>query len=48
MKIEIDIPDRYEEFFDYIQKYFKISKEKYLRNIIRGEIESRNQDLHIF
>jgi len=47
-KIEIEIPSIYDKYFEYFELYFKIKKKFYLENIIKREIESRNDELGIF
>jgi len=47
MKIELEIPDNFKNFLEYIETYFFIDKATYLTKIIEGEIESRNFDLNI-
>jgi len=48
IKIEIELPDKYEEYFKYFKTYFNISKKECIEIIIKKEIESRNDDLGIF
>jgi len=48
LKIEIEIPDQYEEFFDYLEGNFGVEKKVYIEFIVKQEIESRNLDLNIF
>ena len=48
IKIEIEIPDEYVEFFDYLEGYFGVKKKQYLEHIVKQEIDSRNRDLKVF
>ncbi len=47
-KIEIELPDEYNKFLEYLEMYFFIDKEEYIKNIVESEILSRNLDLNIF
>ena len=47
MKVEIDLPDKYDVFLEYLETYFFIDKKIYLEKVIISEIESRNHDLKI-
>ena len=44
IKIEIEIPDNYEEFFNYLKQNFNLEKKTYIEDIIKDEIESRKKD----
>ncbi len=48
LKIEIDIPDEFETFFDYLEGNFGLKRKAYIEHIVKQEIESRNLDLKIF
>lgn len=48
MKIEIDLPDKYGKFLEYLELNFGINKKKYLEDIVKLEINSRNRDLKLF
>ena len=48
LKIEIEIPDQYEEFFDFLEGNFGVKKKAYIEHIVKQEIESRNLDFKIF
>ena len=48
IKIEIDLPDDYEKYFEYLEVNFNIKKKEYLEEIIKKEINSRNDELGIF
>lgn len=45
---QIDLPDKYNKFFEYIKTYFPLTIKQYLEFIIIREIESRNTELHFF
>ena len=46
--IEIDLPEEFEKFFDYLDAYFSITRKEYLESIVKREINSRNSELGIF
>ena len=48
MKIEIEIPDKFKGFLEYIEDYFFIDTQTYLTKIVEREILSRNLDLIFF
>ena len=48
MKIEIDLPDEFEEYFEYLQLNYGIKIQDYIKKIVKDEINSRNIDLKIF
>jgi len=48
MKIEIDLPDEFEEYFEYLELNYGIKAQDYIKNIVKNEINSRNLDLKIF
>lgn len=48
MKYEIELPDEFEQFFEYLETYFDVERKTYLENTIKSEIMSRNSDLKIF
>jgi hypothetical protein len=47
MKEEIEIPDSYEKYLDYIERNFGVEKDKYLSHIVKKEIKSRILDLNL-
>ena len=47
-KIEIELPDEFTPFFEYLETYFNVEKREYIKNIIIEEIKSRNQELNFF
>ena len=48
IKIEIELPDIFKKYFDYLELNFNIKKMEYIENIIKKEINSRNDELGIF
>lgn len=48
IKVEIDIPEEFERFFEYFKLNFNISREKYCTERVKEEIISRNDDLNLF
>ena len=46
--MEIEIPDEFGEYFKYLRSNFFISKKKYVENVVKEEINSRNFDLKLF
>jgi len=48
MKIEIELPDEFEEYFRYLKSNFNLQIKKYCENIIKNEVSSRNNELKIF
>jgi len=47
IKIELDLPDEFKNYFEYFENYFNINKKQYLEFVIEKEIFSRNEDLNI-
>lgn len=48
IKIEIELPDIFKKYFEYLELNFNIDKKEYLEGIIKEEINSRNDDLGLF
>lgn len=48
IKVEIDLPDEFEKFFEYLKINFFLGIQDYIRQIVETEVESRNSDLNIF
>jgi len=48
IKVEIEIPDEFEPYFIYLSSNFFISKKKYIENLVKKEVNSRNDDLNLF
>lgn len=48
IKVEIEIPDEFEEYFKYLRSNFFVSKKKYIENVVKKEVNSRNDDLNLF
>ena len=48
IKIEIELPLDFEKFFRYLELNFGLKRKDYLEDIIKKEINSRNDDLNIF
>ena len=48
IKIEINLPEKYNKYFEYIEFYFGLKRKEYIENVIKKEIDSRNFDLKIF
>ena len=43
-----ELAKNYKKYFDYLKSNFNIDKNEYLENIIKKEINSRNDDLGLF
>lgn len=48
MKVEIELPDKFQRFFEYLKSNFHLEKEEYIEEIVKEEIISRNSELNIF
>lgn len=48
IKLEIEFPNEYHPYFQYLETYFNLNKKDYCEFIIEKEIESRNKDLSLF
>ena len=48
IRIIIDLPDEFENYFSYIEANFSLSRELYLESLIEKEIISRNSELGLF
>ena len=46
--IELNLPEEFEEYFRYLSSNFFISKKKYVENVVKKEVNSRNDDLNLF
>jgi len=47
IKLEIELPEFYNKFFEYIELHFGLCPKKYVEKVIRNEIKSRNLDLNL-
>ena len=48
IKIEIELPNNFQMFFDYLELNFGLNKKNYIEDLIQIEIKSRNEDLNLF
>ena len=46
--IEIDLPEEFEEYFEYFETNFFIKRKEYAENVVKKEVNSRRDDLNLF
>ena len=46
--IELNLPEEFEEYFKYFETNFFIKRKEYAENVVKKEVNSRNDDLGIF